>query len=116
MTQQEIIEEDLKILPGTGATMRVGSDSYPWYVSEVASNGIIGMYKPKSWFDDKHPWEGGMQVVAPFDAKHPSEIYIKRRYGKWWKVSNDGKPISRFTSRYESLHFNGAYSYCDPSF
>lgn len=116
MTPQEIIEEDLKILPGTGATMHVGSDSYPWYVSEVLPNSIIGMYAPKSWFDDKHPWESGMQVVAPFDAKHPSEIYIKRRYGKWWKVSSNGKPISRFTSRYERLYFTGARSYRDPSF
>ena len=116
MTQREIIEEDLKIAPGTGATMCVGSDAYPWYVSEVLLNGIIGMYQPKSWFDDKHPWEGGSEVVAAFDAKHPSEIYIKRRYGKWWKVTREGKTVSRFTSRYQRLSFNGAHSYRDPSF
>ena len=110
------IEEDLTIFPGTGATKSVGSDAYPYYVSEVLPNGVIGMYDAPASFDDKHPWEGGTQVVKPFDPAHKSEFYLKRRYGKWWEVTREGKPIRQFTGKYVSLSFGHAYAYQNPSF
>jgi hypothetical protein len=110
------IAEDLKIFPGAGATKSVGSDSYPYYVSEALPNGVIGMYHPSAKFDDEHPWHGGSQVVDAYDPKAPSDFYIKRRYGNWWEVERNGTPIRKFTGRYVRLHFNGAHSYRDPSF
>lgn len=116
MNEIDAIQEDLNILPGTGATMSIGSDSYPYYVSEALPNGVFGLYSPKSCFDGEHPWEGGSQVVDNFDPKHESEFYVKRRYKKWWKVEKNGKPIARFTGKYHRLHFGHAYSYQNPSF
>ena len=116
MKHEEMIEEDLNIHVGIGATLSVGSDSYPYYVSETLPNGAIGMYHASSHWDDAHPWEGGSQVVDPFDARHATDFYIKRRYGHWWKINKDGSPIERFTGKYTRLSFGHAYSYCDPSF
>ena len=112
--EKKAIEEDLKIVPGVGATETVGSDSYPYYVSEVLPKGIIGMYAPNSHFEKS--WADGDMVVDPFDEKRPTEFYIKRRYGKWWTVKRDGTPVGRFTGRYVRLSFGHACSYRDPSF
>ena len=111
-----VIDEDLKIMPGVGATVSVGSDKYPYYVSEVLPNGVIGMYEPSSWFDDMHPWEGGDQVVEKFDPNHGSTCFIKRRYGHWWSVDKYGKPIKKFIGKYSRISFGYAISYQDPSF
>lgn len=112
-----IIDEDLAISVGIGATLRVGSDAYPYYISEVLPNGVIGIYSPKSHFDNAHPWQGGTEVVDPFDPNAESEIYIKRCYGNWWKVSRDDKArIERFISRWENFTIGHAYAYQDPSF
>ena len=116
MDIESFIEEDLKIMPGVGATKSVGSDCYPFYVSEVLPNHVIGMYEPKSHFDKDHPWEGGTMVVDAFNPQHRSELYIKRRYGKWWKCTKEGKPVGRLTCRYIRLEFGNAYSYQNPSF
>ena len=113
---EKAIEEDLKICIGIGATIRVGSDSYPYYVSEMLPNGVLGMYSPKARFDDKHPWESGYGAVDPFDDQHKSEFYIKRRYGQWWKTSSDGKPLEKWTSKWHHLSFGHASYYQDPSF
>ena len=116
MTIEQAINEDLSIMPGMGATMSVGSDAYAYYVSEVLPNGVIGLYEPRAYFDDKHPWEAGTQVVQAFNPDVKTEKYIKRRYGKWWLVEKNGKPIHRFTSKYERFRFGQAVSYRDPSF
>lgn len=116
MDIKSFIEEDLKIFPGMGATASVGSDCYPFYVSELLPNHVIGMYEPKSWFDKDHPWEGGTMVVDAYDPQHQSELYIKRRYGKWWKCTKEGKPVTRLTCKYVRLRFGNACSYRDPSF
>ena len=114
---KSFIEEDLKIDVGVGATMSVGSDAYAYYISEVLPNGVIGIYSPKTHFDDSHPLEGGTEVVDAFDPSAKSEFYLKRCYGKWWKVSRDGKTrLCRFTSRWEQFTIGHAYSYSDPSF
>lgn len=112
----KVIEEDLMIMPGLGATISIGSDRYAYYVSEVLPNNVIGIYSPESYFDDKHPWEGGDQMVSPYDTNHKSDTYIKRRYGKWWTCTPDGKPINHFTTKWSRLHFGHAISYRDPSF
>ena len=116
MNAARAVEEDLKLIPGMGATMCVGSDAYPYYVSEVLPDGVVGLYQPKSWFDDKHPWEGGTEVVQPFDSSMKSSFYIKRRYGNWWKVERNGKPIGRFSSKWNRFSIGHASSYRDPSF
>ena len=116
MTDIEKINNDLTITKGTGATVRVGSDVYPYYVSEVLPNGVYGLYSPNDRFDDQHPWEGGTMVVDPFDSEHKSEFYVKHRYGSWWKVNPNGTPISRFSTKYHVLKFGSAYSYRNPSF
>lgn len=116
MTIEQAVNEDLKIQLGVGATLSVGSDAYAYYVSEVLPNGVIGLYEPDSHWDEKHPWEGGTQVVSPFDPHAKSEKYIKRRYGTWWLVEANGRPINRFTSKWERLQFGHARSYRDPSF
>jgi len=109
------IKEDLNMAPGLGATMSNGRDSYPYYVSEVLPNKVIGMYSPGSHF--AKDWTDGHEVVDKYDPNHPTEFYIKRAYGKWWNVSKDGKKrLSRFTGRYRHLSFGHASAYSDPSF
>lgn len=110
-----IIEEDLKIEVGIGATMSVGSDSYPYYISEVLSNGVIGLYQPNSHFEKD--WTDGHEIVDAFDANHPSNFYIRRCYGNWWKTSRDGKTrFGRFASKWMRFSIGHAYAYSDPSF
>ena len=112
---QQAIEEDLKIAVGVGAAMSVGSDVYPYYISEVLPNGVIGLYEPSSHFEKD--WTEGSQVVDKFDASRKSEIYLKRCYGNWWKTSRDGKTrIARFTSKWRRFTIGHASSYRDPSF
>lgn len=106
---QKIIEEDLKIAVGVGATYCCGSDAYPYYVSEVLPNGVIGMYEPHSHFE--HSWADGDMVVDKFDPSHKSEFYIRRSYGHWWQCTLDGKR----THRWHRVSFGHAYSYRDPS-
>lgn len=97
--------------------MAVGSDAYPYYISEILPNRVIGLYAPDSRFDDSHPREGGSQKVDAFDSTHASELYVRRCYGHWWKVSKDGKKrLSRFDSKYERFYIGYARSYQDPSF
>lgn len=116
MDIKKAIEEDLKLQVGLGATTYNGRDSYPYYISELLPNGVVGLYEASWKFDDKHPWEGGNGVVDAFDPSHKTELYIKRRYSKWWRCEKDGKPISKFTHKWMKLSFNGAYAYQDPSF
>ena len=113
-SKESIINEDLMIAPGVGATMTVGSDSYAYYVSEVLSNGIVGLYSPKTYFENS--WADGTMKVDDFDKSNASEFYIKRRYGKWWKCTKDGNPLHKWTGKYARLHFGRAYAYRDPSF
>ena len=108
----DIINEDLSLDVGVGATYYSGSDAYPYYVSELLPNGVIGLYSPKSWFDDKHPMYFGSLVVAPFNPKTPSSIYIKRLYGHWWRCEKNGKRIQRW----HSISFGHAESYLDIGF
>lgn len=110
------IAEDLNMQVGLGLTMRVGSDAYPYYISEVLPNGILGIVRADSCFDDTHPWEGGDEAVKPFDPSKPTEFYIKRRYGNWWEVTKDGMPSRKWTSKYERVSFGAAVGYRDPNF
>lgn len=117
MNAVDKVVADLTLLPGQGATMYNGRDSYPYYICEALPNDVYGIYSPNSHFDDSHPWEGGVEVVDAYVPNHPAEHYIKFSYGKWWEVSKDGKTrIRRFTGKYHHLSFKGAYSYRDPSF
>lgn len=104
------IEEDLKIYVGLGATYHIGSDSYPYYVSEVLPNGVIGLYSPDSHFEKS--WTDGSRIVDKFDPEQPTKIYIKRSYGHWWECTKDGKRIRRW----HSICFGYASAYQDPSF
>lgn len=114
---RKMIEEDLRLEVGLGATKRVGSDEYPYYISELLPNGVVGMYRPDAKFDDKHPWYGGSGAVDPFDPSHKSEFYIKRRYGSWWKCTRSGVPLSDgYDRKMSGLHFGSAHYYQDPSF
>lgn len=109
------IMEDLILAPGLGATMSVGSDCYPYYISEVLPNRVIGLYTPGSHFEKD--WTDGHEVVDKYDPARPSEMFIKRAYGHWWKVSRDGKTrIGRFTGRHSRFSIGHACSYRDPSF
>lgn len=110
------IEEDLMIEVGIGATMSVGSDCYPYYISETLPNNVLGLYQPAARFDETHPWEGGTQVVDEFDRNHPTELYIKRTYGKWWNCDKNGKRLTRFTSKWIKFDIGHAYAYQNPSF
>lgn len=112
----KVIEEDLKIVVGVGATMHVGSDSYAYWITEVCSNGVIGICSANSHFDDAHPWEGGTEFVEPFDAdKNKTETYIKRCYGTWWTVNKDGKRLSRFSDKWRHFSIGHAIAYRNPS-
>ncbi len=111
------IAEDLETSPGTGATQSVGSDSYPYWVTEVLPNGVYGICRADSHFDEAHPWEGGVEVVEPYDpATCKTEMHIKRCYGNWWVVSRDGKRLRRFTDKYVRFSIGSAVAYSDPSF
>lgn len=115
LTEYEQIKEDLNMAPGLGATMYNGRDSWPYYVTEVLPNRVIGLYSPGSHF--KESWVDGHEVVDKFDPKHETELCIKRAYGKWWKVTKDGKKrIRQFTNRYHTLTFGHATSYSSLSF
>lgn len=111
---ERILKEDLTIIIGIGATYRVGSDSYPYYISEILPNGIYGLYSPKSHF--KKSWTDGTMIVDPFDTKQKSTMYIKRYYGNWYEVDITGKRRRRLTTKYSHLNFGKACSYRDPSF
>ena len=108
------IEEDLKIEVGVGITMYNGRDSYPYYISEVLPNQIIGVYSANSHFE--HDWTEGNMTVDKFNPTTETEFYIKRRYGKWWKVTKDGKPLVRWSNRWCHIEIGHASSYQDPSF
>lgn len=110
------ISEELSISIGTGATYSNGLDSYPYYVSEFLPNMVIGLYEAHWKFDDQHPWEGGDGVVDAFDSTAKSELYIKKRYGEWWRCDKVGNPINKFTDKCCHLNFNGAFAYQNPSF
>lgn len=106
----KMIEEDLIIDVGVGATRHIGSDAYPYYVSEVLPNGIIGMYRPDSHFE--RDWTDGNKTVDAFDSSHKSDFYVRRSYGSWWKCTTDGKRLVKWSN----VKFGSAYSYLDPSF
>lgn len=108
------LEEDLKMHIGLGATKTVGSDAYPYYVSDILPNGVIGLCRPTTTF--KTSWTDGTLDVEPFNKSMQTDFYIKRRYGNWWTVTPEGKPICKYTSRYTRLSFGQAYGYRDPSF
>ena len=104
------IEEDLMMQVGLGATYNCGSDAYPYYVSEVLPNGVIGLYEPNSHFEKD--WTDGHQVVDKFDPAKKSEFYIRRAYGHWWTCSK----IGIREKRWHDISFGHAYAYQDPSF
>lgn len=118
ISEKAQILEDLTICPGTGATLRVGSDSYPYWITEVCPNRVFGICHAKSHFDEKHPWQGGTQVVEEYDPKiNKTDVYIKRCYGHWWVVTKDGKErLRRFDDRWRHFSIGEAESYKDPSF
>lgn len=107
---QAQIEEDLMIEVGLGATYHCGSDSYPYYVSEVLPKGVIGLYRPNSHFEKD--WTDGHGVVDKFDQSHETETYIRRSYGHWWICDKNGKRIGRW----HNISFGSACAYTDPSF
>ena len=110
INHQAQLEEDLKIEVGLGATYHCGSDSYPYYVSEVLPKGVIGMYRPNSNFEKD--WTDGHKVVDKFDPNHETETYIRRFYGHWWTCTKEGKRIQRW----HDITFGHACAYTDPSF
>lgn len=118
LTPEDQILEDLTVCPGTGATKSVGSDRYPYWITEVLPGRVFGICGAKSHFDKDHPWEGGAEVIEPWNpARDKTELYIKRCYGHWWKVDKTGKKrLRRFDSRWESFTLGKAESYRDPSF
>ena len=110
---------------GQGCTYRVGSDSYGYFIAEIIKPGrLIAIVQSDdewvtSWMD------GHMTCSMPTDklvksaaAAQPAESceYVMR-YGKnWYKCDViDGKIIRRCGDRI-GLSWNGAFSYCNPSF
>ena len=118
LSEKSQILEDLTITPGMGATKSVVSDCYPYWVTEVLPNRVYGICHARSHFDEDHPWEGGHEVVEKWDPeKDKTEFYIKRCYGRWWKVSPDGKQrLEKIEGRYVSFTIGHACSYRNPSF
>lgn len=108
------LEEDLKMHIGLGVTEQVGSDAYAFYVSDLRPNGVIGLCRPKTTF--KTSWTEGTLEVEPYNESMKTNFYIKRRYGNWWTVTPEGKPLRRYSGRYKHLSFGHAYAYRDPSF
>lgn len=114
---EDLITEDLTIEVGTGATKQVGSDSYPYYISEVLPNGVYGVCAAKYKFDGAHPYYDGHATVQPFDRTNAkTDFYLKRCYGNLWKVDKNGSRISRFTDRYQHFTIGRAIAHLDPSF
>ena len=69
-----------------------------------------------SHFDETHPWEGGTEVVEPFDSARPTEFYVKRRYGNWWKTTKEGTPVEKWSCKWVRVAFGLAVGYKNPSF
>jgi len=117
ITEKEQILEDLTISPGMGATKSVVSDCYPYWITEVLPNRVYGICHARSHFDQDHPWEGGHEVVDKYDPKiDVTECYIKRSYGRWWRVSKDGKKrLEKLEGPYCSFSIGHAVSYRNPS-
>ena len=107
----KIINEDLSLEVGLGATQAVGSDRYPFYIAELCKNGAIGLYVPEAHF--KHDWTEGSQEVAKFDPSKTATQFIRKSYGHWWECERNGKRIRRFNGY---LKFGQACSYLDPEF
>lgn len=106
---EKIFKEDLMLKPGLGATRRVGSDSYAYYVTEVELP-VVGLYSPRTWFE--RDWTDGTEKVEEFDPSRKADFWIKRFRGKWYEYDKTtGKRGGPFP-----LSFGCAYSYRDPSF
>lgn len=104
-----------ELKPGTGMTQQVGSDSYPWWVTEVLAGKTIGLCHADARFDEAHPWEGGVQAVKPYDpeAGLKATTWIRHERGEWVEVTRDGARVQDFPG---IVTFGKAFSYLDPSF
>lgn len=117
LSAKEQILEDLTICPGTGATKRVVSDAYPFWITEVLPNRVFGICRARTHFDKDHPWEGGYEVIEKYDpAIDKTELYLKRNYGHWWVVERNGKKLlRRFDGQHASVEIGYARAYQNPS-
>ena len=114
---QERIDRDISLVrPGLGATKRVGSDSYPFYVAtvELQTNGrlVVGMYRADSHFE--HDWTEGSMTVDKFDKGKRPEFWLTVWRNAWYRCDCKGKLVEPHAKDWYS--FGAACSYQDPSF
>lgn len=94
---------------GVGATYRVGSDCYPYYVSSI--NGtIVGICRAKT-----SGYSNGQAIVAPFDPNSKTESYRKIYRNAWYECDKDGNLVVPHRKAFP-LCYGHACSYLDPSF
>ena len=115
--RQERIDRDISLVrPGLGATKRVGSDSYPYYVTsvELRTNGrlVVGMYEADSHFE--HDWTEGSLTVDKFDKTKLAEFWLTVWRNAWYRCDQNG--ILLVPHRQDWYSFGAACSYQDPSF
>lgn len=117
VAKRERMEKDLAIVKiGLGATKRVGSDAYPYYIADkyVTKNGryVVGMYEADAHFE--RDWTEGTQKVDPFDPKKRPEFYICAWRNSWYLSDMNGNLLE--PHRKEFFSFGAAVAYQDPSF
>ena len=98
---------------GQGATYRCGSDSYPYYVTEV--NGFVVGTAAAKTLGFEHDWTDGAERVAPFEEGMKTESYRTIYRGGWYECDKDGNLTVPHRKAIQ-LSYSGAYSYRDPSF
>ena len=98
--------------PGLGATKRVGSDSYGYYIcSIIPEKKLIGLYSPDSHF--KVSWEEGVMVTDPYEPGHEPDFWIQHFRGKWWEWDKRSQKRLKWKA---NIQFGYCYSYQCPSF
>ena len=98
--------------PGLGATKRVESDTYGYYVCTIIpEKKLIGLYSPDSHF--KVSWEEGIMVTDPYEPGHEPDFWIQYFKGNWWEWDERSQKRLKWKA---NIQFGYCYSYQCPSF
>jgi len=109
--EKEIKGEIINIEVGMGATKSVGSDSYPYTITKVTSNGNeIHAQRDNSTPTEDSEYYGTQSYTYSQDPNSKVEIFTLRKNGYFVKK---GKPLNHY---WDSLSLGIRRYYRDPSF
>jgi hypothetical protein len=109
--EKEIKGEIINIEVGMGATKSVGSDSYPYTIIKVTSNGNeIHAQRDNSTPTEDSEYYGTQSYTYIQDPNSEVEIFTLRKNGYFVKK---GRPLNHY---WDSLSLGIRRYYRDPSF